>query len=170
MLCNLHHLLNSNVICNAMTWLLWQMIISSHVSFFNRKSPWFLSFCFFTKFISQVLQKENTQVLSTVLCVVSCCSQMASVVLFPSGTKPQTPRHRSSTASCWSRTCSTAVHRTCGYRRHAGGPSDTSWNGLRSIHLQREPKKRKKTQFQQQFKLRLQHIIIFTHFFFSAKK
>lgn len=39
---------------------------------------------------------------------------------------PQTQRQHSSMVSCWSRTYSTAVHRTCDYIRHVGGPSGTS--------------------------------------------
>lgn len=38
----------------------------------------------FTKFISQVLQEENTRAMSTVLCAGSNRSQRASVALFPS--------------------------------------------------------------------------------------
>lgn len=53
------------------------------------------------------------------------------------GPKPRTRRCPSSTTSCWSRTCSTAVHRTCGCRRRAGEPSGTSWSGPRSVPLQR---------------------------------
>lgn len=81
MLSDLYHGSRPDVISYVMTLLLWQ----PHCLLHQKESV--LSLFFFynsIKFISQVLQEENTQVLSTVLCVVKICSQSASVVLCPS--------------------------------------------------------------------------------------
>lgn len=64
------------------------------------------------------------------------CSAPFSALRLPQ--RPEASDSEDSTASYWSRTCSTAVRRTCGCTRRAVGPSSTSWNGLCSAHLQRK--------------------------------
>ncbi|KAF0043569.1 hypothetical protein F2P81_004906, partial [Scophthalmus maximus] len=44
------------------------------------------------------------------------------LVSVTSGQTARARPYRSSTASCRSRTCSTVVRRTCGYKRRAAGP------------------------------------------------
>lgn len=92
----------------------------------------------FIEFISQVVQEENT-------CGAQFCVLWRITPKWPLWWcfLRRYENHRlemclSITASYWSRTCSTAVHRTCDYKRHAGEPSDTSWNDPCSVHLRRQ--------------------------------
>lgn len=50
----------------------------------------------------------------------------------------QTSRAEVLTDLCVSRTCSIASHRTCGCKRRAEAPDNTSWNDLYRSHLHRE--------------------------------
>jgi len=130
--------LSSSYVISDLVTPLWQRSISSHIAFFNTVHA-FCLLLLYKMHWSSTPGGKHTLLGSSVCSEQSPLNGLCGGHSFRSHVL-QTQRCQVSMASCWSRTCSTAVHRIYGYKPHVGEPNGTSWSGQHSVHLQRKPK------------------------------